>query len=525
MPPLPTISDYALMFGLNPDTARPLGFHQFEYLLGPLDDLAPRVVLMKGAQVGATVLAVLRALWFVDVKQAHTLYLFPTHRSALRFSRGRLAVLIEQSPHLRRLFGKSSGSKTHLRAGHVNWYCHGGRSRVELLSMPVQYLTIDERDAMYESHPLGHTAWSAVELARQRLAGQTEAWELDLSTPTVPGRGIALDFAQSDQRHFEPRCPACGRWVRLAWPDAVAGFDGLPAAASWRCPRCRTLWSTAERAAALAAGVWVLDAPAQSVHGYHLPQLLAAAQTPQRLAAAWQAAQGNPAALQVFWNATLGLPYVAEGARLEARYLEEAVARGGYPMELTSPAKRVLGVDVGPAWLHCVVAEPLSPGLRLTWIGKLPDWHELSAMLDQYALAAIVLDGQPETHQAREFALRHPAGYLCYYVGSDRGVSVDSVARILRTPRTESLDAMFLLWRRGQVWLPAQTPGEFMLHMQSLVRLYRAGRDGTIRAEYVEAGGPDHYAHALTYCHLAGLLARASGTQAAMASGGSVFSW
>ncbi len=62
MTPLPTISDYALMFGLNPDTARPLGFHRHEYLLGPLDDLAPRVVLMKGAQVGATVLAVLRAL-------------------------------------------------------------------------------------------------------------------------------------------------------------------------------------------------------------------------------------------------------------------------------------------------------------------------------------------------------------------------------------------------------------------------------------------------------------------------------
>lgn len=502
----PTISEYAILFGLIPETCQPLSFQRYEYLRQPLDDLAARVVLLKGAQVGATVLAMLRALWFVDVRQMHTLYLFPTHRSALRFSRGRLRVLLERSPRWRRLFGSTSAGSPHLRAGHVNWYCHGGRSRVELLSMPVQYLTIDERDAMYDSQPLEQAAWSAVALARQRLAGQREAWELTLSTPTVPGRGIALDFAQSDQRHFEPRCPHCHRWVRLSWPAVIRGLDGPPAEAAYCCPRCDKTWSEAERAEAVAQGVWVADYAQRPIHGYYVPQYLSPAQTAPRLAAGWQEAEGNAAALQVFWNATLGLPYVAEGARLEARYLEAAQQAGGYPMASAPTPGSVLGLDVGPQWLHGVLAEPLRPGLRVIWIGKFAEWQELRRWLHPNTLAAVVVDGQPETHQARALALAHPGGYTCWYVREQRGLQVDPVRRQISINRTEALDAMFQIWRRGQVVLPAALPSEFRLHLQSPVRLYRTYPDGRIRASYVEAGGPDHYAHAMTYCLLAALV-------------------
>ncbi|HMP03165.1 MAG TPA: phage terminase large subunit family protein [Gemmatales bacterium] len=522
--PLATLSAYALLFGVNPDTGRPLSFHGYEYLVQPLDDLAPRVVIMKGAQVGATVLAVMRALWFVDVRQAHTLYLFPTHRSALRFTRGRLRVLLERAPRFRMLFG-TSPTATHLRAGHVNWYCHGGKSRVELLSMPVQYLTIDERDAMYESQPLGQTPWSAVELARQRLAGHSRAWELNLSTPTVPGRGIAADFARTDQRHFEPRCPRCRRWVRLDWPNFLRGWEGRPESAAWHCPVCRGLWSQADRQAALAQGRWTADVAGADVHGYFVPQVLAPTQSPSRLVAAWQSAQGHVAATQVFWNSILGLPYRADGARLEDRYWDEALARSDFPMEDAATGGRVLGVDVGPTWLHGIIAEPRHPGLRLCWIGRLPDWGELERLIDRFQLEAFVIDAQPETHAARELALRHPAGFLCYYGGEGCELNVNPVSRILRVPRTESLDALFALWRRGQIWLPTEAPDELRLHLQSLVRLYRVGRHGQVRAEYLDAGGPDHFAHALNYCHLAALLAPRSQGWLRGRAAGPLFDW
>ena len=59
-PKLRTVSAYALAHGVNPDTGQPYSLVGFEYLADIFDDLVPRVVIQKGAQVGATVMAMLR---------------------------------------------------------------------------------------------------------------------------------------------------------------------------------------------------------------------------------------------------------------------------------------------------------------------------------------------------------------------------------------------------------------------------------------------------------------------------------
>lgn len=501
------IASYAVRHAVNPDDGQCLGFEGFEYLLQPMNDASPRVVLQKGAQVGATVMAILRALWFVEAWQAQTLYLFPTHRAAARFARSRLAVLLDHSPHWRNLFraGRRLG---HLRAGPVNFYCHGGRSRTELMSLPIQYLTIDERDEMYHGEAAAQQGWSAVELARQRLSGQVQAWELDLSTPTIPGRGIAADYAASDRHEFCPRCPHCQRRVPLTWPAALQGHDGPPEQAAWACPACRRTWSAAERRAALRHGRWVAQEPSAPTRGYHIPQLLAPAPTPERLAAQWQAAQANPAALQVFYNAVLGLPHLADGTRLEPHYIDLAMSQGGQapaPPGPLPPGDQVMGVDVGPVWLHVVVATPTPAGLRIVWVGMVDTWPRLAEVWRHLGVGTYVIDAQPETHQARQFVAQHPRGFLCYY-REITGGRLHAQDHVVQVGRTESLDAMFQLWRSGQVALPRNTPEAFKLQLRALARIVRLWRDGTPRADYVEVGGADHYAHAMNYAALAAVL-------------------
>ena len=500
---MPNPVTYALMHGVNPDTGRPLGFEGYEYLLQPLNDLSPRLVLQKGAQVGATVLAILRTLWFLDVKKAHSLYLFPTHKSAQRFSKGRFAVLVERSPRLKSLF-KAVKTGNHMRAGNVNFYCHGARSRAELMSVPIQYLTIDERDEMYHGAEGSRQPWSAVELARQRLKGQSESWELDLSTPTIPNHGIHADFLQSDQRLFHPRCPHCGKWIPLSWPEVVREPG------EFCCPGCRHVWTDAERRQALRHGLWIPTWTGREQRGYHIPQLLSPVVTAAGLLGDWHAAQGHGSALQVFFNAVLGLPYVAEGARLARHFLEEAMARGGEPMAAQATQPTVMGVDVGPTWLHVVLAAPgnaaLAPGgaggvaLRIVWAGKVSQWSELVGLLRQFQVQSFVIDAQPETHLARDLVAMYPAGWLCYY--RPGGLLLDPLRRLVRVARTESLDALYRLWRLGHVAAPTDLPGEFLDHLQAPVRLVRLRRDGQPCADYVETG-PDHYAHAANYCLLA----------------------
>jgi hypothetical protein len=487
---------YALMHAVNPDTGKPLGFEGYEYLVQPLNDLSPHIVLQKGAQVGATVLAILRTLWFLDVRKAHSLYLFPTHKSALRFSKGRFAVLVERSPRLKKLF-KAVKTGNHMRAGTVNFYCHGARSRNELMSVPIQYLTIDERDEMYQTAEGGRQPWSAVDLARQRLKGQTASWEMDLSTPTIPSHGIHADFLRSDQHLFHPRCLHCRKRSPLVWPDSVQEPD------AFRCAVCHHAWTDYERRQALREGLWIPSYPGRPLRGYHVSQLLSPVVTAAGLLKDWHAAQGHPTALQVFYNAVLGLPYVAEGARLERHFLEEAMAKGGEVMATRATKPTLMGVDVGPTWLHVVVAEPWGTGLKLLWAGKVSQWGELPVLLRQYQVQSFVIDAQPETHLARDLVTAFPMGWLCYYRTAPGALLVDSAHHILRVSRTESLDAMYRLWRLGYLSAPTNLPEEFLLQMQAPIRVLRLRRDGQPWAEYVESGNPDHYAHAMNYCHLA----------------------
>ncbi len=532
---------YASSLVVNPDRGKPLSFEGYEYLNQPMRDTARRIVIQKAAQVGATVMAILRAVWFIDTHGASTMYLVPTHRSALRFSRGRFQVLLEHSPYLRGLF-QAVKSGHHLRAGAANFYCHGARSRADLMSTPVQYLTLDERDELYLGKVASPQPWSAVELARQRLSGQRDYWELDLSTPTIPGHGIAAEFAKSDQHFYQLCCPLCDEYATPTWPDAVGQESGvrdqesgigsqMPCADGdldltpdsclltppfFRCVLCRQPWTEDERRQAIRAGRWVAAYPGRGVRGYHLSQLIAPNATAERLVRQWQASRENPQARQVFYNSMLGLPYVAEGARLEERFIRDAVARGGYPMAATSQGS-TMGVDVGPTWFHVVVAEPLpavppcdggTTGgfLRLVWAGKVHEWQQLPELIARYNVLAYVIDAMPETHQARALVRSFPQGYLCYYGGPKSGPALDSGSQVLRAPRTESLDAMYLRWRTGKLLAPSDLPAEFADHLQALVRVLRVGRDGQAVADYLEAGGPDHFAHALNYCELSLLL-------------------
>lgn len=506
-PHLRSVSEYAVTYRVNPDSGEAYSLEGFEYLADIFDDLTPRVVIQKGAQVGATVMAMLRTLWFLDRRRKSAMYLFPTHRSADRFRRGRFTVLVGRSPSLRGRV-KATRAPGHLRVGAAQFYCHGARSRAELMSVPVAYLTLDERDELYRMAGLEGTPWSGVDLARQRLSGQAESWEVSLSTPTIPGHGIAAEFAKSDQRMFRVQCPHCERRTALEWPASVLGLDGPPRHARFCCPLCRTAWNDRERRAAVQAGQWQATNTGAEAHGYHLSQLLSPVAKAKRLVRQWQEGQGDPAALQVFHNAVLGVPYLADGARLETKYLEEAISRGGGMVMAESGVNTSAGVDVGPQLLHVVIVQRAINWCRLLWAGVVPDWPDLERLIRQYGVRSYVIDAQPETHQARRLVNQIPGGWLCYYRTSlGAQPCQDSSLNLLRVPRSETLDALYQTWKRGQVIAPGNLPGEFADQLRSLVRVVRLDRRGQARVDYLEAGGPDHYAHAMNYALLAMALA------------------
>ncbi|MFO0812455.1 MAG: terminase gpA endonuclease subunit [Gemmatales bacterium] len=502
-----TISRYAQRVGVNPDSGEPYSLEGYEYLQGPMDCLAERVVIMKAAQVGATVMAMLRTMWYLENQKRSAMYLFPTHRTAERFRRGRFSVMVARSPFFHDVV-KATGAPGHLRVGTAQFYCHGARSRAELMSVPIAYLTLDERDELYRMAGLEGTAWSAVDLARQRLAGQPRSWELSLSTPTIPGHGIAAEYDKCVQSTFLVVCPLCRQRVGLSWPASIQGLDGHPDRARYCCSRCRRPWSQEVRRQAMRSGAWFGAEGEEKLVGFHLNQLMSPVAEASRLVRQWQEAQGDPAALQVFHNAVLGQPYLAEGARLEMAVIEAALARSQGATMAVRADRTAAGIDVGPHHLHVVITQVVEQLCRVVWAGVVLQWDELKALLVQYGVQSFVIDAQPETHQARQLVRQHPGGWMCYY-RSEPGAQplYDGAQRIVRVPRSESLDRLYQAWNQGQVVAPVNLPGEFAGQLRSPVRVVRQDRRGNPRVDYLQAGGADHYAHAMNYSLLAlGLL-------------------
>ncbi len=498
-----SVSAYAGQHGVNPDTGTGYRLAGFEYLRDIMDDQHSRLVIQKAAQVGATVMAILRTIWFLDTYQRSAMYLFPTHRTADRFRRGRFNVMVQHSPHFREHI-QATGAPGHLRWGVAHFYCHGARSRAELMSVPLAYLTLDERDELYRVAGLEDTPWSAVDLARQRLGGQEQSWELSLSTPTIPSHGIALEFSQSDQRHYVVTCPRCVKLTRLDWPGVIVGIDGPPHQARFGCPLCKERWSAKQRLQAIGQGQWIPHTAGNGTHGYYLSHVLSPVAKAPKMVKQWQDAQGDPAALQVFHNSVLGLPYLADGSRLETSFIEEAISRSDGTLMAGSSSQSVAGIDVGPQLLHVVIAERSGTLCRIVWAGVVTGWQELEQLFARYTVRSFVIDAQPETHQARKLVQRYPFGWLCYYRSGPGAQPHSSTSmNILRVPRSETLDALYQAWRMGHMALPRDVPSDFIAQLRSPVRVVRLDRRGQARVDYLEASGPDHYAHAMNYCLLA----------------------
>ena len=128
--------------------------------------------------------------------------------------------------------------------------------------------------------------------------------------PTIPGYGIAAEFAKSDQRIFLVRCPRCNQLTDIAWPAAVLGIDGQPYRARFGCPLCRRPGPNNERRESIKQGKWLQQVSGQRATGYQLSQLLSPVAKAEKLVQQWQDAVGDPSALQVFHNSVLGFQHL-----------------------------------------------------------------------------------------------------------------------------------------------------------------------------------------------------------------------
>jgi phage terminase large subunit GpA-like protein len=191
-----------------------------------MDDLsvtrtAQEVVMVFGSQLGKSESLNNWVGYTMDIAPGPTLFVQPTIDLAKRYSKMRIAPMIEATPTLR---GKvraprerDSGNTVLMKEYPGGLTILGGANAASgLASMPIRFLAGDEIDRWplsveEEGSPIG------IVTARTRTFGSTKkhAWT---STPTIYGKSaIWTKWEQSNQQVLKVPCPHCGHRQTIEW--------------------------------------------------------------------------------------------------------------------------------------------------------------------------------------------------------------------------------------------------------------------------------------------------------------------
>ena len=251
------------------------------YLREIMDELSPcsptqRIVFMAGAQVGKTECGNNWLGAIMHLFPGPVLAIQPTVDIAMRFSKQRIATLIEESNVLRDKVkpprARDSGNTLFSKEfpGGVLMIT-GSNSAAGLRSMPIKYLFADEVDAWPadvegEGDPLSLAERRTITFPRRKI--------FICSTPTLKDSSrIEREYLQTDQRRYFVPCPYCQHkqvltWKNLKWTD----YD--PNTAAYECENCHKLIQEHHKSYMLTNGLWMSTVESNTkAIGFHINSL------------------------------------------------------------------------------------------------------------------------------------------------------------------------------------------------------------------------------------------------------------
>jgi phage terminase large subunit GpA-like protein len=294
------------------------------YLKEIMDALSPsspveKVVFMKGSQIGGTEAGNNWIGYVIDQAPGPMLVVQPTVEMGKRWSKGRLAPLIEDTLCLRGKVkdprSRDSGNTVQSKefpGGIV--VITGANSAVGLRSMPVRYLFLDEIDAY---PPDADSEGDPLTLAIQRTSTFARRKIFVVSTSTIQGLSrIEKEFNETDQRYFFVPCPHCGFFQVLKWENIH--YDTDPFQAVYVCERCKRNIENHHKTEMLQKGEWRPTAEEKAnskVVGFHLSSLYSPVGwlSWRQCAQNYEMAKDDDQLLKAWINTTLGIPWEEKG--------------------------------------------------------------------------------------------------------------------------------------------------------------------------------------------------------------------
>ena len=297
-----------------------------EYLREPMDAFSPnnparRIVVMKARRVGYTEGCINNVIGaWMHMAPCPIMVAQPSEADAEEWSKDSLDPMLETTPVLRGIVtsdrARAKGNTILHKRYRGGVLYAGSASTAKFFRRRLARLALgDEEDAWVGSVD---GEGDPGKLLEGRV--DTFPWNGKIghgSTPTIKDASrIERLFLDSDQRHYHVPCPECRHLQPLEW-ERLVWTKGKPETVEYACAKCGVCIPHYKKAWMMRAANgarWVPQNPGNPTLGYLITALMSPWVTWEKLVREWEAAEGDAAAEQVFWNTSLARTWDAANA-------------------------------------------------------------------------------------------------------------------------------------------------------------------------------------------------------------------
>jgi phage terminase large subunit GpA-like protein len=342
-PPDLSVSEWAAAYRVIPLPAAEPGKwrnermpHLVEIMNAMGDVRIPKVVGMLGAQTGKSEACINTIARHIHLDPCSMLMIQPTEDGSKKFSKGRIAPSIKETPVLRERVSSPKardGDNTILTKQFPGGFLMlvGSNAPSGLASTPIRIVFADEVDRYEDS---AGTEGDPISLAEKRM---TTYWNRKLIMVSTPGDAntsrIEPEYLASTMERWHLPCPKCGEFQPLEWSGLMFKDIERPI---YRCSKCGK--TSSEHEWKSRKGKWVARHPERKNRGFHTTGLISHFIGWPELVDEWLKAdesskKGNNELLKTFINTRLAETWLTPGEQVE----EDEVMRRKEPYVYRRP--------------------------------------------------------------------------------------------------------------------------------------------------------------------------------------------
>lgn len=525
-------------------------FDAHRYLLPIYLDNHQEVVLIKAAQMGATVYQLLFLIWWARYHNVKCGMYFPTADGVAKLSKDRFGPLLESNKEIRSwvrndvdTLGLKQISNAFDRTSSIYLMYLGGQATKD--SVPLDVVVFDEVRLVNEAD---------IDQALERISHSNYKIKRFMSTAGFPLQDIHKRYLRGTQHVWHIRCACLEGFVPSeVFPECIADTGKE---VYLRCPRCQMRIHDPQ------IGAYVSRNPKADVHSYSVSQLISKFITPKEIWNSFLTTTNK----KEFYNAKLGMPYIdTDNQPVTLEVLENCVnpeihwfRQPGF-QHRSSPC--AMGVDQMGGYNYVVIANRNKDGKKTLVHLEIiessnPEYYEdgkpitpfkrLYALMREFNVTICVCDAMPNYNEAADFARAFPGRVFLAHYG-DMGVDIvkwhdklkmkeqikrgskeiklkwqvtinrymgidyclqEFAERNIDIPHPDALVQTVRNIETGRFEVEPICRTRFFPQVSSLVRQAKElGTEdeptGRVKMQWVETAGDPHYLHAMTYCAIA----------------------